>query len=333
MATIHFGEPSPSVKRSKRSRFAVEWPTLFLALFIYSAWLALTYFWAHVPFILLLIAGGWLVAWHGSLQHEVLHGHPTRSRRINDAIGSVPLGLWLPYPLYKRAHLKHHNDEWLTDPIEDPESYYLTGPTWQRLGAFGRLVTKVNNTLPGRLIIGPIVALLAFWGHELQAIMRGDFRHVACWTLHFIGVAAVLYWIVGIAGMPLWIYLVAFAYAGLSFTRLRSFAEHNFAEAKEERTAIVENTPAFGLLFLYNNLHIVHHNKPAMPWYKIPGLYRANRDAYIKLNGGLVYNGYWDVAKRYFFRTHHDPVHPQYPEMADGMETASTVRADQATFG
>lgn len=333
MATIHFDEPSPSAKRNRRSRFTVEWPTLLLALFIHISWLLLTWFWQSIPFVLLFLAGGWLVAWHGSLQHEVLHGHPTRFRRVNDAIGSLPIGLWLPYPLYKRAHLKHHNDEWLTDPIEDPESYYLTGPGWQRLGAFGRMITHVNNTLPGRLVVGPIVALVAFWSHEVMAILRGDFRHVTIWLGHFVGVAVVLYWVLAVTGMPLWIYLVAFAYAGLSFSRLRSFAEHNFADTKEERTAIVENTPAFGLLFLYNNLHIVHHNKPALPWYRIPGLYRANRDAYIQMNGGLIYNGYWEVAKRYFFRTHHNPVHPWHPETTDGREPATPVRADQATFG
>ncbi|MCB1446286.1 MAG: fatty acid desaturase [Rhizobiaceae bacterium] len=333
MATFHFDESSPSEERKARSRFAVEWPTLLLALFIHAGWLFLTWFWQSIPLLLLFLLGGWLVAWHGSLQHEVLHGHPTRFRRVNDAIGSLPIGLWLPYPIYKRAHLKHHNDEWLTDPIEDPESYYLTGPNWQRLGASGRLVTHVNNTLPGRLVIGPFIALAAFWGHEAMAIARGDFRHVPLWAAHLAGVAVVLTWVLAVAQMPLWIYLLCFVYAGLSFSRLRSFAEHNYADTKEERTAIVENTPAFGLLFLYNNLHVVHHSKPAIPWYRIPGLYRANRDAYIRLNGGLVYNGYRDVAKRYFFRTHHRPVHPWHPETADGREPSTTVRADQATFG
>jgi fatty acid desaturase len=333
MATIHFGEPSPSAERLKRSRFTVEWPTLLLALTIHIGWLLLTYFWQSVPSILLFVLGGWLVAWHGSLQHEVLHGHPTRFRWINDAVGSLPIGLWLPYPLYKRSHLKHHNDEWLTDPIEDPESYYLTGPSWQRLGWFGRGITHVNNTLPGRLIVGPFIALAAFWSHEIMAIVRGDLRHVTVWLGHLVGVAVVLFWVLVVAGMPFWLYLVTFAYAGLSFSRLRSFAEHTYAETKEERTAIVENSPAFGLLFLYNNLHIVHHSRPALPWYRIPALYRAERDSFIRLNGGLLYNGYWDVAKRYFFRIHHGPVHPWHPETADGQEPANPVRADQATFG
>jgi fatty acid desaturase len=332
MATINFDDPRSSVNRLKKSRFTIEWPTLALAAFIYTAWFLLTYFWASIPYVLLFIAGGWLLAWHGSLQHEVLHGHPTRFRRINDAIGWPPVALWLPYQLYKRAHLKHHNDEWLTDPIEDPESYYLTGDAWQRTGALGRLITRVDNTLAGRLIIGPLVSLATFLGHEVTHVVRGDFRNAGIWGAHLIGAAIVLTWVLVICDMPLWIYLTAFVYAGIAFSRLRSFAEHQYAGEKEERTAIVENTPAFGLLFLYNNLHIVHHSRPQMPWYKIPALYKDNRDAFIKLNGGLVYNGYLEVARRFFFKPHHEPVHPHHPETVTGTDLPE-IRNDQAMIG
>ncbi len=84
----------------------------------------LTLFWAAIPIWLLVPLAAWLIAWQGSLQHEVMHGHPTRNRRINDAIGWPPLSLWLPYPIYRVSHLRHHRDEYLTDPIEDPESTY-----------------------------------------------------------------------------------------------------------------------------------------------------------------------------------------------------------------
>jgi len=332
MATIHFDDPRSSVNRPKKSRFAIEWPTFALAVFIYVSWFVLTYFWASIAYVLLFVAGGWLLAWHGSLQHEVLHGHPTRIKQINDLVGFMPLSLWLPYALYKRAHLKHHNDEWLTDPIEDPESYYLTGDVWERSGAFGRLLATVNNTLPGRLIIGPFVSLATFLGHEVSHMLRGDFRNLGIWLAHGVACAVVLVWVLAICGMPLWVYLTAFVYSGIAFSRLRSFAEHKYAGVKEERTAIVENTPAFGLLFLYNNLHIVHHSRPQMPWYKIPGLYKANRQAFIELNGGLVYNGYMDVARHYFFRTHHQPVHPRHPETLAGTDIPE-IQNDQAMIG
>ncbi|MCL6705753.1 fatty acid desaturase [Pseudomonas sp. R2.Fl] len=318
--------------RRKRSRFSVEFPTLILTLTIYISWGLLTFYWTAFPFILLFVLGGWVVAWHGSLQHEVLHGHPTRFRRINDAIGWPPISLWLPYRLYKASHLKHHHDEWLTDPIEDPESYYFTSDRWQRTGAAGRFVSHVNNTLLGRLLVGPFVAVAAFWGAELSQMLRGDLRHAGIWLRHIVGVAAVLFWVHAVCGMPIWLYVVAFGYSGLAFSRLRSFAEHRYAGTKEERTAIVEKSPAFGLLFLYNNLHIVHHSLPQLPWYKIPGLYQARRQEFIEMNGGLVYNGYLDVARRYLVRPHHEPVHPHHILTTAAIAEAP-VLADPAVTG
>lgn len=316
-------EMTGSPNRS-RSRWRIEWPTVTLALTIYGLWLAFTFYWAQIPYPLLFLAGGWVIAWHGSLQHEVLHGHPTRFRRVNDIVGWPPISLWLPYRIYKQSHLQHHHDEWLTDPIEDPESYYLTGTRWEQTGAIGRLLLRANNTLAGRLILGPLVALAAFFTAEANLILGGDRQRLKTWIVHLLGCAGVLFWVLAVCEMPLWIYLTAFVYSGIALSRLRSFAEHRYAGTKEERTAIVENTPLFGLLFLHNNLHIVHHSWPQVPWYDIPTFYRTHRQAFISLNGGLVYRGYADVARRYLFRSHHEPVHPQH--VAPG--TVEPVRVD-----
>ena len=86
------------------SRPAIEWPTLALTVVIYGGWLVLTAWHAMLPWPVLLLAGGWIVAWQGSLQHEVIHDHPTRNRWINNAIGFPPLSLWLPYAVYAREH-------------------------------------------------------------------------------------------------------------------------------------------------------------------------------------------------------------------------------------
>jgi fatty acid desaturase len=91
---------------------------------------------------------------------------------------------------------------------------------------------------------------------------------------------------------------------------LRSFAEHRAASEVFERTAIVENAPLFGLLYLYNNLHAAHHELPTLAWYEIPAWYRANRERLIRDNGGLVYDGYLDVMRRYLLRAHDGLLHP-----------------------
>jgi len=289
-----------------------EWPTVILAIVIHGGFLALTWWWQSIPLVVVMIAGGWLIAWHGSLQHEVIHGHPTGNSRINDAIGSIPLSLWLPYPIYKESHLHHHRDEHLTDPIEDPESSYFTKTAWEQLGAIGRLLARWNTTLFGRLTIGPAVMLLSFLGQEWWRVRENEPGRRRIWAAHGIGVAAVLFWATVICGMPLWLYLFGFVYIGAAMTRLRSYAEHRYAESHEERTAIVENSHFFGLLFLYNNLHVLHHRRPGISWYRLPRVYRQNREILIRSNGGLVYRGYWDIARRFFLKPHDDPTHPRH---------------------
>ncbi|MBP1872547.1 hypothetical protein LPJGGPFB_04443 [Ensifer adhaerens] len=288
----------------------IEWQTVALAIIIYGGFFALTWFWQSLPVMAVIGLGGWLIAWHGSLQHEVIHGHPTRNRFVNDAVGWPPLSLWLPYAIYRAGHLTHHRDEHLTDPIEDPESSYFTQAAWERMGGAGRLLADWNTTLLGRLTLGPIVMIASFLAQEAALVLNGDRRRAAIWIRHAIGVAAILVWVIEVCGMPLWLYGFGFVYVGAALTRLRSYAEHRYADHHDERTAIVENSPLFGLLFLYNNLHVLHHKRPGVPWYRIPLLYRRDRDALIAVNGGLVYDGYLDVARRFLFRPHDDPRHP-----------------------
>ncbi|MDH7800780.1 hypothetical protein P3T31_000803 [Rhizobium sp. AN70] len=46
----------------------------------------------------------------------------------------------------------------------------------------------------------------------------------------------------------------------------------------------------------------------------VPLLYRRHRNALVAINGGLVYNGYLDVAHRFFLKAHDDPRHPRHIE-------------------
>jgi fatty acid desaturase len=66
----------------------------------------------------------------------------------------------------------------------------------------------------------------------------------------------------------------------------------------------------FGILFLFNNLHVVHHLKPTLPWYEIPRYYRHNRADLLRSNGNFFYRGYAQLAARHFFVPVFSPVHP-----------------------
>lgn len=294
------------MKRFRR----IEWPTLLLIFGIYALFLGLTWFHRALPLWLFLPAAAWCAAWWGSAQHEILHGHPTRWRGLNHALAMPPIWLWLPFPRYREAHLRHHRDARLTDPLDDPESRYLTAQSWEALGWIGQKLVLAQGTLLGRLIIGPLWCAGQFWLDEISRLRR---KERGAWRIaieHVVLVGLLLGWAIGLCGMPLWQYLVGFCYGGTALALIRSFAEHRAEETIEKRTAIVEKSPIFALLFLNNNLHAVHHKHPSMPWYQIPRFYAKHRAAILAQNGGLVYAGYREVFRRFWLKMHDSPVHP-----------------------
>ncbi len=301
----------------------VEWPSVVLCATIHGGFAALTYWHAHLPMPVVALAGALLLAWHSSMQHEFIHGHPTPWRKLNRSLALVPLCLWLPFESYRRSHLVHHCDEALTDPFDDPESYYWAGADWARLGVLGRTVVRVHTTLAGRLILGPAWNIGRYLLGEARAMRAGDRKRQRIWAWHMLGVAAVLAWIVGVCHMSLLFYLLGMVYPGTSILLLRSFAEHRARDGMFERTAIVENSRFFGLLFLFNNLHAAHHERPLIPWYELPGWYKANRARLLQANGGLVYDGYGEVARRFLFVPHDVSLHPFAAEGARPSITAN----------
>lgn len=291
------------------SAWRVERWTLVVAGLIYSAWTGLTLCAAHLPIWVVAPLGGWLVAWHGSLQHETIHGHPTASRRLNRLIGSAPLSLWLPYLRYERLHLTHHATEHQTVPRLDPEARYLA----QASGPLARAAGWATATLAGRLVLGPPIEIGGFFISEAKALAAGEPGVARAWLVHFFGAAAIWAWLRWVCGYGVGEYLLAFVYPGAALSLLRSFAEHRAHPEPGRRVAIVEEAPLLGLLYLNNNLHAVHHRFPGAPWRELPRLYADHRHALLRANGGLVYRGYGEVFRRFLFRPHDVLVHPVEP--------------------
>jgi fatty acid desaturase len=298
--------------RDGRGR-AVEWPTVGVAIIIYLSFGLVTWYHDALPPWALLAIGGYLVAWHGSLQHEVVHGHPTCWRRLNELMVFPSLWLWLPFPLYRKLHLIHHADERLTDPGADPESFYLSFEAWRRCPPLVRAVLRIHNTSWGRLLLGPPLAAGRLLVTELARAGRGHRDHGRVWLLHVPACLPVLAWVLGVCGMGLGQYLLLFVYPGLSLTLLRSFAEHRAHAAVGERTAVVEAGWPASLLYLNNNLHAMHHAEPWLPWYRIPARYRACRATLLGANGGYHYPGYAAVIARHLLRPKEPVVYPLRP--------------------
>ncbi len=282
--------------------------TLILA--VYLVWGLLTYFHTSIPIAALVLIGGPLMTLHSSLQHEILHGHPTKWRRLNCFLATPPLSLWIPYESYRISHLTHHRDDRLTDPLDDPESYYWMPEDWGQLDIVRRTLVSIQTTLAGRVILGPPWIIYRYWRSEFRAILNGDRTTRRIWTAHALHVIPVVVWLVFVARMNLLEYALLFVYPGTGILLIRSFAEHRAEFGVTERTAIVENSWILGPLFLFNSLHSAHHTVPGVPWYDLPVWYKANRERLLQENGGLVYNTYFDVARRYMFSPHDQVAHP-----------------------
>lgn len=308
--TFVLSQPAAAPVASPRLRAAVEWPTVALAAVIFGGFVALTLTASSLPTLLVLPLAAWLIAWHSSLQHEIVHGHPTRWRAVNRAIGFVPLSLWIPFTRYRALHLTHHRDERLTDPLDDPESAYWTADDWARLDPASRVLVRAQATLLGRLVIGPAWCMVRFVISEARQIAAGDRVIAGVWGRHLAGCAVLLGYLWAICGIAPWTYLLVFVYPGTALLLVRSFAEHRAEVVSAHRTAVVEGSPVMGLLFLNNNLHAAHHAHPTLPWYRLPAWYRAHREELLAGNGGLVYRGYGDVVRRFLLRRHDRSVHP-----------------------
>lgn len=268
----------------------IEWPTVALIAMTYAVWaFAGALVWPVNPVLALLMLT-LCTAMHSSLVHENLHGHPTRKRRVNEALVAVNLGLLYPYRRYRESHLRHHNDVRLTDPFEDPETYYRAAWMHRTMPPWLRGLLAANNTMLGRMVLGPWLGSAAFLWQELHAVVNNAPGVRRAWLMNIVGcvpvIVALIHW-----GIPVWLYVVTAIWGAQSLIAIRTYAEHQWHERPDGRTIIVERSP-LSLLFLNNNLHIVHHKLPRAPWYDLPRLYHQRRPEWHAINDGYVYPNY-----------------------------------------
>lgn len=286
-----------------------EWRTLALIAVCYGLWL-IVLLWLSwtVPLLaaLLLVP---VLTLHSSLQHECIHGHPFNRRWLNDLIIALPIGALIPYLRFKDVHLQHHQNASICDPYDDPESWYLSQDFWHRLPRIVKLVFQANNTLVGRMLLGPAISLIRLAISDGRAIVAGDRRVQVAWALHGLLVCGILFAVSRWSGFGVLPYL-ACCYCGMSLLMIRTYLEHQAAESFGGRSVIIEDKGPLSLLFLNNNLHAVHHAYPAVAWHQLPSLYRRNRDRFVAMNKGYGFASYGEILRRFAFHRKEPVAYP-----------------------
>lgn len=285
-----------------------EWPTLLVALGCYLSYLGFTYFSGSLGlFVIPLLA--LTMTLHSSLQHEVLHGHPFRSQTLSEALVFPAIGLFIPYERFRDTHLRHHHDPNLTDPYDDPESNYLDPAIWGALPSWVKSVLRFNNTLFGRMLVGPLIGTVAFWKSDIDEMRGGDRTVIRAYLMHGLGVLLVLGWLWMVWEVSLWSYLLA-AYVALSILKIRTFLEHRAHEAIPGRTVIIEDRGLLAFLFLNNNFHAAHHAHPKLCWYQLPDFYAQRKTSFLDRNRHYRYGSYWEIFREYLFASKDEVPHP-----------------------
>lgn len=322
----------PLVMKAERLCNHYEIPTWIVAFCVYGLWITLTMHYAVIPWWVLAVLAPISIAWHGSLCHEATHNHPM-NRTVASIIAYPPLGMLDPFVLYRESHQKHHRNEHLTDPYEDPESYFIRAEDWDKKSRFMQSLWMFNQTFAGRMLIGPALVYGRWFGIEIRAMLRGDRARMRIWGEHALLVGALLYYITQVCGIPAWQYFVLFVYPGASLGMVRSFYEHRYDAEPLGRCVVVENSPFFQLLFLNNNFHAVHHDKPGMPWYMLDDHYRSLKAHYQAANNDYIIASYGKLMWQHLFTPIFHPVHPRTdtsdipPEAQPTREHAALVDA------
>ncbi len=304
-----------------RQRLGDEGPTICLLIVCYMSYACITVYAAQLTTGLATVLLVPVLVLHSSLQHEMLHGHPFRRQKLNDLLVFPPLGLLIPYVRFKDTHLAHHYDPSLTDPYDDPESNYLDPRKWNSFCRARRALYDLNNTLAGRMLIGPAIGLGCFYRRDFHSVRSGDRKVLGAYISHMAGLLLVAAWLTSFSTLPAWAYLLA-AYLAVSMLKIRTYLEHRAHERAASRSVIIEDSGPLALLFLNNNYHAVHHAFPGKAWHKLPALFRRRREDFIRRNGGYCYTSYLEVFRRYLF-SRKDPVaHPLMTGNEDAVETA-----------
>ena len=305
-----------SVSATKKSilKSSGDWRTLIVAVVVYGGWFATIFTHEIMPWWATFGLLTWFGAWHLSLQHELVHGHPFYDSRLNVLLGALSLTLWIPFLSFKRDHLSHHQTT-LTHPMTDTESYYTLPEKWLDSGWLPRSIYWANRTLAFRLTVWSVFSAVQYFIVDFWRAVRGDSTSRKAWLIHIPGCVLVLIIVNNFAGMSILEYVIGGVFGSHSLNMMRSFAEHKTLGDESSRTAMIDAGRIMSLLMLNNNLHVAHHDRPSTPWYEVPHVaLRLNAYERAAQIDCLYRGGYSEIIRRFTFRPYDQPIYASAAE-------------------
>lgn len=287
MAAADGGEPKMArgVSHADEKRIAREfspniaWPTLALAVILPTTMLTVMALgfervlplWVCTP-ILALVSYA-----HYSLVHEAIHGNVVASPKslawINPLVGWIgALGMAAGWPALQRTHVLHHSH---TNTERDPDLFVK--------GTFGQLLMKWAIGLPTSLL--PMFLVRFISPTRYKSI--GTILTPAEIWLSSVGTFITLGLLVAAIAtgrVADWLFLW-FVPTRLGILFLNIFFQwlphHPFDRTERYHNTRISLWPGGTIMLLQQNLHLMHHLWPSVPFYNYARLYRALRPVLI----------------------------------------------------
>jgi fatty acid desaturase len=253
----------------------VAWPTLALAVLLPAILLSVMAlgFTRVLPLWVCMPILAFVSYAHYSLVHESIHGNVVAKPKIlswvNTVVGWIgALGMGAGWPALQRTHLLHHSH---TNTERDPDIAVK--------GTFAQLLLKWLVMLPMSLL--PIFAI-RFINPErykrLGSILSpAEIAQVSAVTLF---TWALLIGAVATGHVADWL-MLWFLPTRLGILALNIFFQwlphHPFDQTERYLNTRISLWPGGTLLLLQQNLHLMHHLWPSVPFYNYARLFRALR--------------------------------------------------------
>lgn len=272
---------------------AVAWPTLVLAVALPSLLVALAYagfqrfvpLWLCTPILALLSYAHYTLV-HESIHGNLLPGYP-RWRWLNEIVGWIGgLGMGLAWPALKRTHVKHHSH---TNTELDPD-IFVKGTLaqllvkWIIMSAtsfiplpFLKYISRERHDRVRRLLIGT-----EYWQMTAVTCLNPLLLIVAIFTGH------VTDW------FCLWFLPTRLATLILNVF-FQWLPHHPFDRTERYLNTRISLWLGGTVFTLQQNLHLIHHLWPSVPFYNYHRLYRRLRPALLEKGSrieGLMVGAY-----------------------------------------
>ena len=288
----------------RNDRIAVLWLGAHLACLIGTgvlAYFTLWTWWAIPAFLLYGII-------HGFLEcpvHEMHHGTPFRSRRLNETLHTILAYMIMKEPIYDRwAHTFHHSYTAMPGDAE----IELPRPTSLPKLIRNFLAVDFMRTAP----IIPIKHAFGIIGAETRRIVPEVEHRKMIWSSRlFVAIyAAIFAWsLIAWTIVPLLYTVLARFYGrglGMYFVGLTQHAgmADNVTDHRLNTRTFISN-PVIRFFYWNMNYHLEHHMYPLVPFHALPRLHAAIREQTPAPYTGVL--ACWREMMRTFLRQQREP--------------------------